>query len=90
MEVVSLESAKELYQEGKYFGEACKEPWSVDRTIFFYYQIQEGFLFKNKQLCIPQGSVRLNLIKELHGGGLGGLFGMDKTATLVKERYFWP
>lgn len=32
----------------------------------------------------------LNLIKELHSGGLGGNFGMDKTTTLVKEKYFWP
>ena len=30
------------------------------------------------------------MVKELHSGGLGGDFGIDKTATLVKERYFWP
>ena len=56
--------------------------------MFLDYHIQEGFLFKNYQLCIPQGSMRLNLIKEIHGGGLGAHFGMDKTTTLVKERYF--
>lgn len=33
--------------------------------------------------------MRLNVIKELHGGGLGGHFGMDKATMLVKERYFW-
>jgi hypothetical protein len=47
-------------------------------------------LFKNQQLCIPRSSIWLNLIKELHSGGLGGHFGIDKTTTLVKERYFWP
>ena len=50
VEIVSLESMKELYEEDAYFGEAwraCKEPWSVDRTLFLDYHIQEGFLFRN-------------------------------------------
>lgn len=34
--------------------------------------------------------MRLNFIKELYGGGLGRHFSIDKTTTLVKERYFWP
>jgi hypothetical protein len=86
--VVSLECVKGLYEEDADFAEAwkaCKEPWSMDRTPFLDYHIQEGFLFKNQQLCIPQSSLRLNLIRELHSGGLGGHCGMDKTTTLVKE-----
>ena len=82
----------ELYEEVD-FGEAwkyCKVPCSFDRTMFLDYHIQEGFLSKNQKLYIPQGSVRLNLIKEIHGGGLGGNFGMDKTTTLVKERCCCP
>ena len=58
--------------------------------MYLDYHIQEGFLFKNQQLCIRQGSLRLNLIKELHREGLHGHFGMDKTSVLVMERYFWP
>ena len=56
MEVVSLESMKELYEEDVDFKEAwraCKEPWSVDKTMYLDYHIQEIFLFKNQQLCIP-------------------------------------
>ncbi|XP_026384542.1 uncharacterized protein LOC113280104 [Papaver somniferum] len=54
------------------------------------FLIQEGFLFKGKRLCIPQYSQRLHLIQELHGNGLGGHFGRDKTIALVEEHYFCP
>jgi hypothetical protein len=50
--VVSLECVKGLYEEDAYFAaawKACIEPWSMDRTPFLEYHIQEGFLFKNQQ-----------------------------------------
>ena len=34
--------------------------------------------------------MRLNLIKEKHSGGLTGNFRIDKTLSLVKEKYYWP
>ena len=34
--------------------------------------------------------MRLNLIKEKHSGGLAGHFGVDKTLSLLKEKYYWP
>ena len=34
--------------------------------------------------------MRLNLIKEKHRGGLARHFGIDKTLSLLKEKYYWP
>ena len=34
------------------------------------YFMQDVYLFKGKQLCIPIGSMRKNIIKELHSSGL--------------------
>jgi hypothetical protein len=69
VEVVSFACMKELYAEETYFAEAwkvCKAPWSIDRTLYLDFHIQEGFLFKNQSLCIPQSSLQLNLVRELH------------------------
>ena len=47
-------------------------------------------LFKDKQLCIPRSSLRENLIREKHSGGMAGHFGVDKTMILMDEAYYWP
>nr|KYP49579.1 Transposon Ty3-I Gag-Pol polyprotein [Cajanus cajan] len=42
------------------------------------------------KLCIPQGSIRKLLVKESHEGGLMVHFGVDKTLSLLKSKYYWP
>jgi len=52
------------------------------------YTRQEGFLFKGNKLCIPKGPVRKLLVKEVHGEGLIGHFGINKTIDMLKEHFF--
>jgi len=54
------------------------------------FHVQEGFLFKVTQLCIPKCSFRELLIQELHSGALAGHFGAEKTCSMLKEHYYWP
>lgn len=54
-----------------------------------FYQ-QDGFLFKEKHLCIPHCSMRDLLTREAHGGGLMGHFGRDKTLSVLSNHFYWP
>ena len=60
MELIGLESIKVDYEVDEDFTDvwkALKELWSVDRTQYLDYFIQEGNLFKGHPLCIPRGLV---------------------------------
>ncbi|KAG7533313.1 Dynamin GTPase effector [Arabidopsis thaliana x Arabidopsis arenosa] len=48
----------------------------------------DGYLFKDKRLCIPQGSMRELLIREAHEGGLMGHFGRDKTLGVLMDHFY--
>eukprot|EP00253_Pinus_taeda_P008965 PITA_08965 len=52
--------------------------------------VQEKLLFKGGQLCIPDCSMRENIIRKKHSGGLAEHFGMDKTIEQLSHFYFWP
>ena len=52
--------------------------------------IQDGFLFRNNQLCIPKCSMRENLIIEKYNEGSTSHFGHDKTFEQLQHFYYWP
>lgn len=72
-EVVGFNELKTLYLEDPDFVEAwkaCKEPVTLDRIRWLDFIIHNDMLFKGIQLCIPRISMRENLIKEKHSGGM--------------------
>ena len=77
VEVLHFDEMKELYDANPDFFEAWRE-CRAENSKYDDYFIQEGMLFKGIQLCIPRSSMRLNLIKEKHSGGLARHFGIDK------------
>jgi len=52
--------------------------------------MNNGYLFKEGIIFIPQGSHRKLLIQEMHEGGLMGHFWVTKTLIMLKEKFFWP
>uniref|UniRef100_A0A2N9G5D8 Protein kinase domain-containing protein n=1 Tax=Fagus sylvatica TaxID=28930 RepID=A0A2N9G5D8_FAGSY len=87
VQVLGFEVLKELYKNDLDFGNVWE---NCSKDSFNHFLVQEGFLFKNNRLCIPQCSLRRAIIQEVHGGGLAGHFGRDKTLALMQENFFWP
>jgi hypothetical protein len=90
---LGFDDLRDMYIDDPYFKEAyevAENPILRDRSQWAEYMIQEGLPFKGNQLCIPKCSIRENLLKEKHSGGLAGHFGHDKMFTKLNESYLWP
>ena len=64
--------------------EAC------ERAAFGKYYILDGYLFRENKLCVHNYSMCELLVREAHGGGLMGHFGVRKTLEVLHEHFFWP
>jgi hypothetical protein len=92
VKTLGFEHLKEMYRDDSDFKdayEACENIVLRDRSQWTEYLIQDGLLFKGNQLCIPKCSMRENLLKEKHSGGLDGHFGHEKTFAQLNNSYYW-
>jgi hypothetical protein len=67
VKTLGFEDLRDMYVDDpdlKEVYEATKNPVLKDRSQWVEYMIQEGLLFKGNQLCIPNCSMRENLLKE--------------------------
>jgi hypothetical protein len=85
--LLGFETLKDYYKEDVDFGEIYS---NCENGAFEKYIVQGGFLFKENRLCIPRHSIRELLVREAHGGGLAGHFGITKTLEILKEHFHWP
>ncbi|KAF7839066.1 Transposon Ty3-G Gag-Pol polyprotein [Senna tora] len=85
--LLGFEYLKELYAHDSDFADLYH---ACEHAAFNKFYRHDGFLFKNKQLCIPVCSVRKLLVRESHSGGLMGHFGVQKTLDMLNEHFYWP
>jgi hypothetical protein len=88
VKTLGFENLRDMYGGDANFAkayEAAENPVLKDRSPWIDYMIQEGLLFRGNQLCILKCSMRENLLKEKHSGGLAKHFGHDKTFTKLNE-----
>ncbi|XP_019059089.1 PREDICTED: uncharacterized protein LOC104822532 [Tarenaya hassleriana] len=82
-----FEHIKELYANDHDFKDVYESCAMTASGKFFRH---EGYLFRENKLCVPNCSMRELLVREAHGGGLMGHFGITKTLSVLKEHFFWP
>nr|KYP50846.1 Transposon Ty3-I Gag-Pol polyprotein [Cajanus cajan] len=86
-QILGFNHIKELYTNDLEFKENYTQCLAKPQGGFY---ISEGYLYKEGRICIPQGSIRKLLVQESHEGGLMGHFGVEKTLSFLKEKFFWP
>jgi hypothetical protein len=93
VKTLGFENLKDMYAGGTDFAEAyeaTENPILRDRSPWIDYMIQNGTVVRRQPAVYPNFSMRENLLKEKHSGGLVGHFGHDKKFSKLNESYFWP
>jgi hypothetical protein len=93
VKTLGFHSLKDMYKDDSYFKDAYETYENHvlrDKSQWIEYMVQDGLLFKGKQLCIPNSYMRENILEEKHSGGLARHFGHEKTFGQLNSLYYWP
>ncbi|WZY69553.1 hypothetical protein YC2023_001793 [Brassica napus] len=85
--LLGFEFIKDLYASDQDFKEIFRK---CPKVAYGKYFQNSGFLFFDNRLCVPQCSLRELFLREAHGGGLMGHFGVKKTYKAVHDHFYWP
>ncbi|XP_022869128.1 uncharacterized protein LOC111388604 [Olea europaea var. sylvestris] len=88
VKVIGFERLKEEYKSCPDFRDIflALQNGELDTTDGF--RLEEGYLFRSNNLCIPRTSLRDFIVWKNHASGLVGHFGRDKTIEEI-ERLFY-
>jgi hypothetical protein len=86
-QLLGFEYIKDLYVQDSDFGDVFN---ACEKVAFGKFYKHDGFLFWENKLCAPMYSLRELLVREAHGGGLTGHFGVAKTLRILHELFFLP
>lgn len=89
-QIVGFEELKNQYVTDPYFSSIIAGAQGPIGWKLLPFKMHDGYLFKRNLVCIPEGSLQEQIMRELHGNGLGGHFGRDGTLSMVTNRYYWP
>ncbi|WZY86898.1 hypothetical protein YC2023_033282 [Brassica napus] len=87
VKLLGFEQIKVMYENDPEFKDAYK---SCEKFAAGHYFRQDGFLFYDNRLCVPNCSLRDLFVRESHGGSLMGHFGVAKTLKTLQDHFYWP
>lgn len=78
-----------FYFSGKDFNNIFVGFFVGQHREFLYFSLHNNYLLKGTILCLPNASLREQVIWELYVGRATCHFGRDKTITIVEDHFFW-
>lgn len=90
VQVVGFDLLKRDYPSCKDFSIICVDSVAGQHVEYLDFSLHDGYLFKGTRLCLPNTSIREEVIRELHSGGAVRHFERDKTITMVEDQFYWP